>query len=261
MKFGDALSKRVDMSKVKLDVLRPWISQKITDILHIEDDVIVEFVYNLLEEEKYPCPKKMQIHMTGFLNGKNARVFMDELWALLLSAQDSDSGIPADFILQKKEEILKREENRGRSRSRHKDRSDSPDPAKEFIRRNREKRENEHKDRDRSPVKRRSSPGRQQSPVITENGNNGHEAASDNKDHKKSEEKQKDDDRKRSRDRSKDRRDRRRSRSDERRRRSRSRWVSFYPIFTNENLILYIFLILKKQKAIAGTETSWWFAS
>lgn len=40
------------MSKVKLDVLRPWISKKITDILHIEDDVVVEFVYNQLEEEK-----------------------------------------------------------------------------------------------------------------------------------------------------------------------------------------------------------------
>lgn len=110
MKFGESLNKRVDMSKVKLDVLRPWISKKITDILHIEDDVIVEFVYNQLEEEKFPCPKKMQINMTGFLNGKNARVFMDELWALLLSAQDSDTGIPAEFIQQKKDEILKREE-------------------------------------------------------------------------------------------------------------------------------------------------------
>lgn len=233
MKFGDALSKRVDMSKVKLDVLRPWISQKITEILHNEDDVIVEFVYNLLEEEKFPCPKKMQIQITGFLNGKNARVFMDELWALLLSAQDSDTGIPAAFILQKKEEILKREEHRGRSRSRHKERSESPDPAKEFIRRNREQRANEHKDRERSPAKRRSSPthARKQSPVITENGNNGHEAPApdQNKDRasRKSEEKQRDDshDRKRSRDRSKDRRDRdrRRSRSDERRRRSRTR--------------------------------------
>lgn len=104
MRFGDCLSKPVDMTKVKLDVLRPWISKKITDILHIEDDVVVEFVYNQLEE-KFPCPKKMQINMTGFLNGKNARQFMDELWALLLSAQESETGIPAEFINQKKEEI------------------------------------------------------------------------------------------------------------------------------------------------------------
>lgn len=84
--------------------------KKITDILHIEDDVVVEFVYNQLEEEKFPCPKNMQINMTGFLNGRNARQFMDELWALLLSAQESESGIPAEFIQQKKDEILKREE-------------------------------------------------------------------------------------------------------------------------------------------------------
>lgn len=40
------------MSKVKLDTIRPWISKKITDLLHMEDDVVVEFVYNQLEEEK-----------------------------------------------------------------------------------------------------------------------------------------------------------------------------------------------------------------
>lgn len=40
------------MSKVKLDCIRPWISKKITDLLNMEDDVVVEFVYNQLEEEK-----------------------------------------------------------------------------------------------------------------------------------------------------------------------------------------------------------------
>lgn len=99
------------MDKVKLDVLRPWISKKITEYLHIEDDVVVEFVYNQLEDKKFPCPKKMQINMTGFLNGKNARQFMDELWALLLSAQESETGIPEEFIQLKKDEILKRDED------------------------------------------------------------------------------------------------------------------------------------------------------
>lgn len=61
MKFGDCLNKRVDMSKVKLDVLRPWISKKITDILHIEDDVVVEFVYNQLEEEKVRLRDAMMV--------------------------------------------------------------------------------------------------------------------------------------------------------------------------------------------------------
>lgn len=39
------------MSKVKLDVIKPWITTKITEIIGIEDDVIVEFVYNQLEEK------------------------------------------------------------------------------------------------------------------------------------------------------------------------------------------------------------------
>ncbi len=50
----------------------------------------------------------MQINLTGFLNGKDARIFMSELWDLLLSAQDSPSGIPEVFMEQKKEEIKKR---------------------------------------------------------------------------------------------------------------------------------------------------------
>lgn len=50
----------------------------------------------------------MQINLTGFLNGKNARLFMTELWDLLLSAQDSVTGIPEQFVEKKKEEIKKR---------------------------------------------------------------------------------------------------------------------------------------------------------
>lgn len=50
----------------------------------------------------------MQINLTGFLNGKNARILMSELWDLLLSAQDSSSGIPEVFMAQKKEEIKQR---------------------------------------------------------------------------------------------------------------------------------------------------------
>ena len=40
------------MGKVKLDVIKPWITQRITDLLGMEDDVIVEFVFNQLEAEK-----------------------------------------------------------------------------------------------------------------------------------------------------------------------------------------------------------------
>lgn len=51
----------------------------------------------------------MQINLTGFLNGKNAREFMGELWALLISGQSAPDGIPPQLIEAKKEEIKQRQ--------------------------------------------------------------------------------------------------------------------------------------------------------
>lgn len=51
----------------------------------------------------------MQMNLTGFLNAKNARTFCQELWELLLSAQENIGGIPAKFLEQKKEEIKLRQ--------------------------------------------------------------------------------------------------------------------------------------------------------
>ena len=40
---------QVDMSKVNADSLKPWIASRITELLGMEDDVVVEFVYNQLD--------------------------------------------------------------------------------------------------------------------------------------------------------------------------------------------------------------------
>lgn len=42
----------MDTSKVDLDVMRPWVTKRITEILGMEDEVVVEFVINQLEEHK-----------------------------------------------------------------------------------------------------------------------------------------------------------------------------------------------------------------
>ena len=96
---------QVDMSKVNLDTIKPWITTRVNQLLGIDDDVVVEFVFNLLENTQHPDPKEMQMNLTGFLNGKNARIFMQELWDLLTSAQENIGGIPSIFLEQKKEEI------------------------------------------------------------------------------------------------------------------------------------------------------------
>lgn len=50
----------------------------------------------------------MQINITGFLQAKNAREFMKELWTLLISAQENIGGIPSSLLEKKKEEIKQR---------------------------------------------------------------------------------------------------------------------------------------------------------
>ena len=56
----------------------------------------------------------MQINLTGFLNGKNARIFMGELWSMLDSAQQNESGIPQALLDSKKEEIVNRKGEQSR---------------------------------------------------------------------------------------------------------------------------------------------------
>jgi len=104
MKFESVLDTKVDLNKVNIDVIKPWITHKLNDILGMEDDVVVEYVFTQLEEIKLD-PKMMQINLTGFLNAKRSREFMAELWQLLVDAQMSPDGIPASLIEKKIQEL------------------------------------------------------------------------------------------------------------------------------------------------------------
>jgi PWI domain len=42
---------QVDMSKVNLDTIKPWIYKRVTELLGFEDDVVIEFIFNQLEEK------------------------------------------------------------------------------------------------------------------------------------------------------------------------------------------------------------------
>ncbi len=94
------------MTKVNMDVLRPWITDRVFELLGVEDEVVPEFVFGMLEESTEPDGKTMQVNLTGFLEDK-APKFMNELWKMLASAQDSIGGIPAMLLEKKKKEILK----------------------------------------------------------------------------------------------------------------------------------------------------------
>ncbi len=60
---------------------------------------------------KYPDGRSMQIMLTGFLGKTKAKSFMNDLWILLIEAQESPYGIPKELVEIKKAELQKKEVN------------------------------------------------------------------------------------------------------------------------------------------------------
>ncbi|OAF68289.1 hypothetical protein A3Q56_03970, partial [Intoshia linei] len=116
MKFAPILDKKVDMDCVNLDIVKPWVSKSITELLGFEDDVINDFVLNQLEV-RFPNGKSIQINLTGFLNAKNAHQFVQHLWTLLLSAMEENVGIPEKAIEKKIKQIKNEQFEAGYSRN------------------------------------------------------------------------------------------------------------------------------------------------
>ncbi|KAG8730467.1 hypothetical protein FRC10_002681 [Ceratobasidium sp. 414] len=135
--FPPEFNQKVDMRKVNLQVMRPWITKKVVELVGFEDEVVVEYAMGLLEDQSKPIdPKLMQINLTGFLEAKTP-AFMSALWALLLDAQKSPAGVPSSFVQEKKEELrLKHEADEralaeARRRGEHDLRLDENDAATE----------------------------------------------------------------------------------------------------------------------------------
>ncbi|PIN05290.1 Splicing coactivator SRm160/300, subunit SRm160 (contains PWI domain) [Handroanthus impetiginosus] len=105
-KFAPELEHLVDMTKVKMDVIKPWIAKRVTELIGFEDEVLINFIYSLLEG-KAVNGKQVQISLTGFME-RNTGKFMKELWGLLLSAQQNVSGVPQQFLDAKEEETRKK---------------------------------------------------------------------------------------------------------------------------------------------------------
>lgn len=57
--FPPSFSKKVDLRKVNLEVMKPWVESKTQELLGFEDEVVVEYVMGMLEsEENQPVSKR-----------------------------------------------------------------------------------------------------------------------------------------------------------------------------------------------------------
>ncbi|PHH68980.1 hypothetical protein CDD82_156 [Ophiocordyceps australis] len=127
-KFPPEFNKKVSMDKVQVGVVKQWIVKKTSEILGGEDDVVTELILNLLGKSGNPDIKSLQIQLTGFLD-KDAASFCQELWALLLSAQDSRSGVPKELLEARKRELMQQEKNDA-SRAMPRREREAPEPAR-----------------------------------------------------------------------------------------------------------------------------------
>ncbi|KAF5831738.1 PWI domain-containing protein [Dunaliella salina] len=110
MKFPKELDKKVNIKYLRTKpgwaVIKEWIAKRITQLLGLEEEVLIGMVFNLLEDNEPIDPKKMHVDLLPFLE-KNTSLFMKELWNMVASAQEdpSDSGLPRVLLEEKKAEM------------------------------------------------------------------------------------------------------------------------------------------------------------
>ncbi|KAK7606207.1 PWI domain-containing protein [Phyllosticta paracitricarpa] len=107
-KFPPEFDQKVDLGKVNRAVMKKqvacWIAAQIQKILNNEDDIVIDFIYNIFDAGPTLDIKMLQIQLQGFLD-KDAPAFCKELWSLLLDAQTSSHGIPKAIVDAKKQEL------------------------------------------------------------------------------------------------------------------------------------------------------------
>jgi len=101
----DALRVAIDTKKIQLEHIKPWIATRITEILNVEDEVLIGMIVVLLEETKVHANALHIREQLGTFLEKDTDDFMIELWELLISAQSNPSGIPMKFLEDKAREI------------------------------------------------------------------------------------------------------------------------------------------------------------
>jgi len=103
--FPLEIRKKVDPSKVQWESIKPWIAKRTTELLGgLEDDILINFIIDMVEDKKALDPRRIYISLTGFLE-QNTGVFVKELWTLLIDASSSETGgVPRAFVQAIKQE-------------------------------------------------------------------------------------------------------------------------------------------------------------
>lgn len=102
--------KSVNFSGVNWEVIKPWLSKRVTELLGgVDDDVVVLYIEEQVVGKKSFDPRQLVVNIAGFLEGQSD-TFVRELWSLLVSASKSTSGIPQSLLVKKHAELQMKQE-------------------------------------------------------------------------------------------------------------------------------------------------------
>lgn len=103
VKYPKKFSNKVSMAKVNFPVVEKWIGDTLNEQLP-DDDVVIDYVSELLQAEDQPDIKMIHLQMQDFLGKEEAMKFCETLWDMLMSAQDDPDGIPTQLLEQRRKE-------------------------------------------------------------------------------------------------------------------------------------------------------------
>ncbi|CAI5759929.1 unnamed protein product [Candida verbasci] len=98
-------------SNIKLFKFKPWISYKINNILDYnkeqQDDIILEYIFELLNENEEINLENLYFQLIDFLNKENSIKFVLDLYELLIEAQSSETGVAKELLtIQKDKQVI-----------------------------------------------------------------------------------------------------------------------------------------------------------
>ncbi|KAL7666038.1 U1 small nuclear ribonucleoprotein component SNU71 [[Candida] zeylanoides] len=112
-KLPKIFRQEVAIFDVDMRVMRHWIRKELDELLK-DDDIVVDYLCELLVAEDTPDVRHIHRQLTEFLGEADSLDFCTRLWTLLVSAARASDGIAPELVAQKSEERTKAGEAPGR---------------------------------------------------------------------------------------------------------------------------------------------------
>lgn len=104
IKFPKIFKRKVLMSKVNSQIAKNWIEEKLKEQLP-DDDIVVDYLWELLIVDDSPDIESIYFQMVDFLGEKEAKIYCESMWSMLLSANEDPDGIPKEVLNKRSKDI------------------------------------------------------------------------------------------------------------------------------------------------------------